>query len=527
MKELIVGSVRAYLEETRISGLAARVREKEETGQMLVRGEENASCGLLEQGSKTKIASCCDARARGRRPTGELVSGVGARGGRRLRSVVPNLFNGFKATRKQAYFEETRVSGLAARVREKEERGQMLVRGEENASCGVLGQGSKTKIASCCDARARVRRPVAELVSCVGARGARRLRSVVLVRGRRVATRLPLLRGQADFHPDLLIFGTNSFYTFTLDLTIFLLVVKTTALTINIAGVIQDGLLIAFSWSVIRDTITPINLFRYDVTFLGVSYYNKGPHDLFFHHIHPPLGFPFGSIKRQDTPVVAVATAAPVHPRGWLMLAQSCRALEPTKRVDSVVHAVATVEVSCVVVGEENTVDYEKLDFLLSVLAFVDLDNNLLDKHKKVNPMLLIVILLAEDVALIEYAKLTSRPFTAFSLDTRRLNPKTYRFFDTIEKHYRINIEYMFLDAGEIHALLEVKASSPFPKMGTRNAARKGRKHGLQVSDILHYQYTEKGLKKGCGLLLYKLNFMVSSFEVVMIGYLWSCWGYL
>ncbi|KAG6466070.1 hypothetical protein ZIOFF_076142 [Zingiber officinale] len=102
----------------------------------------------------------------------------------------------------------------------------------------------------------------------------------------------PLLRGQADFHPDLLIFGTNSFYTFTLNLTIFLLVVKTTALSMNVDGVIKDGILITFSWSVILDTITPINLIRYDVTFLSVSYYNKGPRGLFFHHIHPPLGFP-------------------------------------------------------------------------------------------------------------------------------------------------------------------------------------------------------------------------------------------
>ncbi|KAG6527565.1 hypothetical protein ZIOFF_009676 [Zingiber officinale] len=93
---------------------------------------------------------------------------------------------------------------------------------------------------------------------------------------------LPLLHGQTDFQPDLLIFGTNSFYTFTLNLTIFLLVVKTTALTMNVAGVIKDGLLIAFSRSIIRDTIIPVNLFLYDITFLGVS-----------HHIHPPLGFPY------------------------------------------------------------------------------------------------------------------------------------------------------------------------------------------------------------------------------------------
>ncbi|KAG6475694.1 hypothetical protein ZIOFF_064923 [Zingiber officinale] len=76
---------------------------------------------------------------------------------------------------------------------------------------------------------------------------------------------LPLLCSQADFHPDLLIFGTNSFCIFTLNPTVFLLVVKATALTMNVVDIIKDGLLIAFSLSVIRDTITPINLFGYDV----------------------------------------------------------------------------------------------------------------------------------------------------------------------------------------------------------------------------------------------------------------------
>uniref|UniRef100_A0A0E0L480 Sugar phosphate transporter domain-containing protein n=1 Tax=Oryza punctata TaxID=4537 RepID=A0A0E0L480_ORYPU len=42
----------------------------------------------------------------------------------------------------------------------------------------------------------------------------------------------------------------------------------------NVAGVVKDWLLIAFSWSVIRDTVTPINLFGYGIAFLGVAYYN-------------------------------------------------------------------------------------------------------------------------------------------------------------------------------------------------------------------------------------------------------------
>nr|AFK47238.1 unknown [Medicago truncatula] len=42
----------------------------------------------------------------------------------------------------------------------------------------------------------------------------------------------------------------------------------------NVAGVVKDWLLIAFSWSVIKDTVTPINLIGYGLAFLGVAYYN-------------------------------------------------------------------------------------------------------------------------------------------------------------------------------------------------------------------------------------------------------------
>ncbi|KAI4344123.1 hypothetical protein L6164_011391 [Bauhinia variegata] len=42
----------------------------------------------------------------------------------------------------------------------------------------------------------------------------------------------------------------------------------------NVAGVVKDWLLIAFSWSVIKDTVTPINLIGYGLAFLAVGYYN-------------------------------------------------------------------------------------------------------------------------------------------------------------------------------------------------------------------------------------------------------------
>eukprot|EP00271_Cylindrocystis_brebissonii_P008706 TRINITY_DN23190_c0_g1_i1.p1 TRINITY_DN23190_c0_g1~~TRINITY_DN23190_c0_g1_i1.p1 ORF type:complete len:479 (+),score=85.06 TRINITY_DN23190_c0_g1_i1:80-1516(+) len=68
----------------------------------------------------------------------------------------------------------------------------------------------------------------------------------------------------------------------------------------------------------------------------------------------------------------------------------------------------------------------------------------------------------AEDVALIEYAKLTGRPFRVFSLDTGRLNAETYQFFDKVEKHYGIHIEYMFPDAAQVEALVREKGMFSF-----------------------------------------------------------------
>ncbi|KAG2718744.1 hypothetical protein I3760_03G234400 [Carya illinoinensis] len=84
----------------------------------------------------------------------------------------------------------------------------------------------------------------------------------------------PLLRDTSSFHLDFVIFGTNSLCAFALNLAVFLLVGKTSALTMNVAGVVKDWLLIAFSWSVIKDTVTPVNLFGYFLAFLGVAYYN-------------------------------------------------------------------------------------------------------------------------------------------------------------------------------------------------------------------------------------------------------------
>lgn len=78
----------------------------------------------------------------------------------------------------------------------------------------------------------------------------------------------------------------------------------------------------------------------------------------------------------------------------------------------------------------------------------------------------------AEDVALIEYAHLTGRPYRVFSLDTGRLNPETYKFFDEVEKHYGIRIEYMFPDAGEVQDLVRTKGLFSFYEDGHQECCR-------------------------------------------------------
>ncbi|KAK2976224.1 hypothetical protein RJ640_001617 [Escallonia rubra] len=89
-----------------------------------------------------------------------------------------------------------------------------------------------------------------------------------------VVVEYPVLRETSSFHFDFLVFGTNSLCAFALNLGVFLLVGKTSALTMNVAGVVKDWLLIAFSWSVIKDTVTAVNLVGYGLAFLGVAYYN-------------------------------------------------------------------------------------------------------------------------------------------------------------------------------------------------------------------------------------------------------------
>jgi adenylyl-sulfate reductase (glutathione) len=72
----------------------------------------------------------------------------------------------------------------------------------------------------------------------------------------------------------------------------------------------------------------------------------------------------------------------------------------------------------------------------------------------------------AEDVLLIEYAAQTKLPFRVFSLDTGRLHPETYRFFEAVEAHYHLHIEYCFPAATAVEKMVREKGLFSFYKDG-------------------------------------------------------------
>nr|AIW52607.1 APR3 [Hevea brasiliensis] len=139
-----------------------------------------------------------------------------------------------------------------------------------------------------------------------------------------------------------------------------------------------------------------------------------------------------------------------------------------SKRNDSIVPLAAAIAES--EVAEKIEVeDYEQLAKVLENSSPLEIMDKALEKFGN---DIAIAFSGAEDVALIEYAKLTGRPFRVFSLDTGRLNPETYKFFDTVEDHYGIHIEYMFPDAVEVQALVRSKGLFSFYEDGHQECCR-------------------------------------------------------
>lgn len=68
----------------------------------------------------------------------------------------------------------------------------------------------------------------------------------------------------------------------------------------------------------------------------------------------------------------------------------------------------------------------------------------------------------AEDVVLIDMARKIDPQIQVFCLDTGRLHPETYRYIESVRKHYRIAIEVLFPDADAVQKMVTQKGLFSF-----------------------------------------------------------------
>ncbi|XP_042028236.1 5'-adenylylsulfate reductase 3, chloroplastic-like [Salvia splendens] len=178
----------------------------------------------------------------------------------------------------------------------------------------------------------------------------------------------------------------------------------------------------------------------------------------------------FGAFQPLDR-LNSAATAVNFSTRRWSVTPLNAE----LNRNDSIVSAAAAVSSTpgllnaAEVAGHVEGEDYGELAKELDNCSPLEIMDKALEKFGN---DIAIAFSGAEDVALLEYARLTGRPFRVFSLDTGRLNPETYRFFDEVEKHYGIHIEYMFPDAAEVQDLVRNKGLFSFYEDGHQECCR-------------------------------------------------------
>ncbi len=85
---------------------------------------------------------------------------------------------------------------------------------------------------------------------------------------------------------------------------------------------------------------------------------------------------------------------------------------------------------------------------------------------KEYSPRIAISFSGAEDVVLVDMAAKTGVPFRVFSLDTGRLHPETYQFFDKVREHYRVPIEVYFPEPSAVEKLVREKGLFSFYRDG-------------------------------------------------------------
>ncbi|KAH9723757.1 putative sugar phosphate/phosphate translocator [Citrus sinensis] len=86
----------------------------------------------------------------------------------------------------------------------------------------------------------------------------------------------PKMDALETWHFPPLMLTLNCLCTFALNLSVFLVISHTSALTIRVAGVVKDWVVVLFSALLFADTkLTIINLFGYGIAIAGVAAYNN------------------------------------------------------------------------------------------------------------------------------------------------------------------------------------------------------------------------------------------------------------
>ena len=85
---------------------------------------------------------------------------------------------------------------------------------------------------------------------------------------------LPELIHDADVVVNLFHMITNALVAFCLNVSVFLLIGKTSALTMNVAGVVKDWMLIGISVWAFNSPVSQLNLGGYLIAFIAVLWYN-------------------------------------------------------------------------------------------------------------------------------------------------------------------------------------------------------------------------------------------------------------
>eukprot|EP00884_Botryococcus_braunii_P014630 jgi/Botrbrau1/23168/Bobra.0041s0019.1 len=89
-----------------------------------------------------------------------------------------------------------------------------------------------------------------------------------------VLLELPRLSKDPDVRFEPAIMLSNAFAAFALNVAVFLLIGKTSALSMNLAGVVKDWMLIGLSALLYHSPVTQLNIIGYTVAFAAVCWYN-------------------------------------------------------------------------------------------------------------------------------------------------------------------------------------------------------------------------------------------------------------